>query len=327
MAQLPQNYQAWSWQQSDDPSRLVLETLTPRALTEGEVWVRNQVIGLNPVDWKVLGSSGWQPGKIPGCDASGIVVALGPGVSADWLGKPVAYHQNLKGHGSFAELTPVRARALMALPDGLDLAVAASFPCPGLTAWQAINKVPAKAGEPLLIAGAGGAVGQYLVQLAARRGFAVTALCNSRHWQRLADLGAANCIETPYEALKDGRHFYAVIDAVNEASADSLVPALKANGHLVCIQGRLSQWPNAPFGQALSMHEVALGALHIFGDDNAWHGLTEAGQRLLGEIQAGNIQPESLHYSDFTDLPSALEALKNRTFSGKALVRVSGDQE
>ncbi|MEN3754618.1 hypothetical protein ABC733_24095 [Mangrovibacter sp. SLW1] len=44
----------------------------------------------------------------------------------------------------------------MAIPDNLSFETAASFPCPGLTAWQAVSKLPLQAGQHLLIGGAGG---------------------------------------------------------------------------------------------------------------------------------------------------------------------------
>lgn len=327
MTSFAASYRAWSWQQGNAPQELVLENRSARPLADDEVWVKNEVIGLNPVDWKVLGSRSWQPGKVPGCDGAGTVVAVGANVSTDWLGKKVAYHQSLHAEGSFAEFTPVASRALLAMPKALDFATAASFPCPGLTAWQAINKLPHQQGDKLVIAGAGGAVGHYLLQLAKRLEWQVTVLCHPRHWPRLTALGADACVESPEALLAQGERRSAVIDAVNEASAKALLPALKANGHLLCIQGRLSQWPTDPFGLVLSMHEVALGALHVFGDDEAWQQLSATGQALLGELASGQLAPESLHVNDFNALPKALEALKQRSFSGKSLVRVCFDKE
>ena len=64
-----------------DPLDLVLTSLETQPPQPGEVLVQNEVIGLNPVDWKVLGSPSWKQGKIPGCDAAGRVVALGEGVT------------------------------------------------------------------------------------------------------------------------------------------------------------------------------------------------------------------------------------------------------
>lgn len=323
-------YNAWTWQGGDTPTDLVLDRVDMPELSFGEVLIRNAMIGLNPVDWKVMGGAlvDWKPGHVPGVDGAGTVIAVGDDRLEPWLGRRVAYHQSLGKPGSFAEYTPVAARALLPLPDALDFTVAASFPCPALTAWLALDKLPVHDGAPLLISGAGGAVGQYLVQLAAAAGFVVTTLCHPRHWDRLRALGATDCITgPPADGVEwpdtDAARFFAVIDSVSPGHAARLAPALGANGHLVCIQGRLEQSPCPPFGRALSVHEVALGALHRVGSDADWARLTQAGERMLGDLAAGRLQPEQPVIEEFEALPTLLDALRNRQFSGKPLIRLT----
>jgi NADPH2:quinone reductase len=319
---LPAEYRAWVWRGSASPLDLQLETLPLLLPQAGEVLVRNIAIGLNPVDWKVMGGDllGWQPGKVPGVDAAGVVAAVGEGVPAALLGQAVAYHQSLHKPGSFAEYTPVAAQVLLRLPETLDFATAASFPCPGLTAWQALSKLPERPGQRLLVSGAGGAVGNFLVQLAERRGFEVSVLCNSSHWSRLQALGARDCFADI--AALESLSFFAAIDTVNAGHAAQLAPYLDANGHLVCIQGRVESWPCPPFQQVLSIHEVALGALHQFGSAQAWAELTEAGSALLASLGSGHLRAETLVVQDFHTLPQLLEALRLRNFSGKPVVRL-----
>lgn len=328
---LPAEYPAWQWRQGSDIAGLAAGTIHTAPLAEDDVLVENRVVGLNPVDWKVLGHLPWDAGHVPGVDGAGVVTAVGRAVSAAWLGRRVAYHQSLMRPGSFAAYTPVKVRALMTVPEGLDFATAASFPCPGLTAWQAMSKLPLSVGDTLLIGGAGGAVGHYLVQLAARRGLQVTTLSHARHWSRLKALGAAHCEPGPLpengllpEKLQ--RRFHGVIDAVGERHGGQLVPGLRANGHLVCIQDRLSGWPLPAFAMAISMHEVALGALHTWGDDEDWQRLTQAGEAMLAALADGMLLPESHLVRDFAELPDFLDALKHRHFSGKPLIQLPVDK-
>lgn len=322
MSMIPASYQGWVWQGGHAPLDLRLQTIPSAPLAAGEVLVRNAAIGLNPVDWKVLGRiDDSAPGKVPGVDGAGTVVAVSESVAKSWLGERVAYHQDLRRHGSFAEYTPLTVRALLRLPAQLDFATAASFPCPGLTAWLAIEKIPARPGAPLLISGAGGAVGHYLAQLAVMRGLVVSALCHERNWDRLRALGVAHFVAAPAEQA--GSAFYAVIDAVGAERAQQLAARLEANGHLVCIQGRVPQWPFPAFEQSVSLHEVALGALHKHGSDDAWARLTLAGEQLLGAVAAHTMQPEVQVLHDFSILPQALESLRLRDFSGKPLVLFS----
>ncbi|ERK05617.1 Alcohol dehydrogenase GroES [Pantoea sp. AS-PWVM4] len=314
MFNLPDDWRGWVWQGGNTPNDLQDRYLTTAPLAPGDVLVQNAAIGLNPVDWKVLDS---QIGKVPGVDGAGTVVAIGPEVDQRWLGTRVAYHQSLQRPGSFAEFTPIAAQVLMRVPDAIDFATAAAFPCPALTAWQAIEKVPVQPGAPLLIAGAGGSVGHFLVQLAQARGFEVTTQSSERHFSRLQALGAKHTLSDPRQ---NATRFYAVIDAISPEHAASLADLLLANGHLVCIQGRVEQWPCTPFGRALSLHEVALGALHLHGDAQQWHTLTQQGERMLAQITQGTLHSELLLHFPYDQLPAQLKALQHRNFSGKQII-------
>lgn len=320
---------AWTWQDGSDPACLILQHVTMPRAGPGAAVVRNAVIGLNPVDWKILGAiSTWRPGHVPGVDGAGTVVATGEGVPKSLIGQRVVYHQNLQRDGSFADYTLVDARALIRLPDAVGFEIGASFPCPALTAWLALGKVPQRANGQLLIGGAGGSVGQYLVQLATLRGWCVTTMSHARHWDRLAALGAQICLpgplrmDAPMPAALAGR-FHAAIDLVSGEHAAGLARALRANGHLVAVQDRPTQWPTEPFSQAISLHEVALGGLHVYGDDADWADLVGAGEEMLAHIADDSLLPEpEFVIHPFEALAERLNALKHRDFSGKALIRL-----
>lgn len=321
--------QAWTWRGEPSPLSLHLAETPVAVPGPGEALVRNAVVGLNPVDWKLLSHppADWSQGHIPGVDGAGYVAAVGPGVSPEWIGRRVAYHQDLRRAGSFARFTCAPVRALMRLPENLTFDIAASMPCPALTAWSALEKLPLRPGLRLLISGAGGAVGHFLIQQARARGVRVTAMANPRHAERLLALGAEAYLPGPLpegETLAIAEDaFDAIIDSVAGDHALRLAPALRANGHLVGIQGRPASWPDAPFTRAISMHEVALGALHRFGDDAAWSALVTAGESLMNDLASGALSPETLITLDFETLPAALEALRKRNFSGKSLLRLA----
>lgn len=315
---IPADWRGWVWLGGHSPLDLQERYLSATPLQAGEILVQNAAIGLNPVDWKVLST---QLEQVPGVDGAGTVVAIGPEVEKSLLGKRVAYHQNLQRNGSFAEYTVLAAQVVMRIPDDIDFATAAAFPCPALTAWQAIEKIPAQPGAPLLIAGAGGSVGHYLVQLAQARGFEVTTLSSERHGSRLHALGAKRCLNDSQLTTEAAhRRYFAVIDAVGPEHAAQLADTLLANGHLVCIQGRVAEWPCAAFGRALSLHEVALGALHQTGNAQQWHALTQQGERMLAQMASGSLQSELLLHFPYDQLPAQLRALQHRNFSGKQVI-------
>lgn len=322
-------HRAWVWQGSESPAELSLIDKPMPVPATGDVLVRNVAIGLNPVDWKVLGGNlvNWQPGHVPGVDGAGVVVAVGEGVPAAWIGQRVAYHQNLARDGSFAEHTALQARVLLRIPASVEWASAASLPCPALTAWLALEKLP-RGCKHLLIGGAGGSVAHHLIQLAARRGLQISVMSHPRHVERLRALGAGQCVSGPLHARwKGAACFDAVIDTVNAQHAQWLVPSLRANGHLVCVQDRLNTPPAPPFTRTLSLHEVALGASHAFGDDRTWRELVSAGESMLDQLGAGLWAPDAINEAPFEQLATHLAGLQNRTYSGKAIVRLDPPEE
>ena len=168
-------HRAWGWTRA--PAWTALSSsktppqTRPRSSTGGQPCHL-----LNPVDWKICewGHADWRQGTVPGVDGAGLVAAVGEGVDLP-LGTRVAYHQSLSRDGSFAQYCLLDATLVMHIPANLDDAAAAAIPCPALTAWQALAKVADGASRDVLVVGAGGAVGFYLVQLAVQRGLRVWA--------------------------------------------------------------------------------------------------------------------------------------------------------
>lgn len=173
---------AWVHHETGAPDVLRLEERSLPVPGNGDVLVRNRAIGLNPVDWKFVewGHPSWEWPHVPGVDGAGEVEALGDGVHHIAPGARVAYHNDLVRPGSFAEYTVVPARVLIPLPAELPFVAAATIPCPALTAFQAVSKVPLGPGaHHVLVTGASGAVGGALLQLARSRGWIVHAICSA----------------------------------------------------------------------------------------------------------------------------------------------------
>ncbi len=93
----------------------------------------------------------------------------------------------------------------------------------------------------------------------------------------------------------------------------------------MAVLGRPESWPNAPFAQSFSFHEVALAALHAWGDDEDWRRLTEDGEQLLAQLEDGRMQKEQILTYEFDELAKALHRLQHRDFTGKLVVRAAAD--
>lgn len=169
----------------------------------GEILIRLEASGVCHTDVHVW-QGGYRPVKAPepfilGHEGVGRVAALGPGVT-DWAlgdragaawqheacGECVAcrageegFCQRQKAHGydvpgTFAEYVVAKAAFAARLPEG-DAAVLAPLMCAGLTALGALDRADLHKGETCAVFGCGG-LGQYAVQLAARRGARVHAV-------------------------------------------------------------------------------------------------------------------------------------------------------
>lgn len=133
---------------------------------------------------------------VPGIDLSGTVVAVGPGAPADLDGRDVIAFLPMTAPGASAEYVTVPAELLAPAPNSIALADAAALTSSGLTAWQAIvEHAEVRAGQRVLVNGAGGGVGGFAVQLAAAAGATVIATASARSREAVAAHGATDVID------------------------------------------------------------------------------------------------------------------------------------
>jgi NADPH:quinone reductase-like Zn-dependent oxidoreductase len=171
--------------------------------------VRIQVAGsaYNPADGGLRG--GFLPipvtmPHIPGYDVSGTIDALGDGVDGLAVGENVVGFIPMNADGSAAQYVVAPADAVVKAPTSIPLADAAGLPSVGLTASQALFEAgELKAGQRVLINGAGGPVGGYAVQLAKRAGAHVIATASPRSSEIVKAAGADEIIDHTATSLLD----------------------------------------------------------------------------------------------------------------------------
>ncbi len=157
------------------PDVLRLEQMVDPKPTAGQVLVRLNAIGVNPVDAYMR--SGQYPRKptlpyTPGSDAAGIVEEVGAEVSSLQKGQRVYIYQSLSG--AYAELALCEPAQVHPLPSLISFAQGAALGVPYATAYYAlVQRAQALAGETVLVNGASGSVGLAAVQWARSRGLLV----------------------------------------------------------------------------------------------------------------------------------------------------------
>jgi NADPH:quinone reductase-like Zn-dependent oxidoreductase len=197
-----------------DPGVLHLEEVDRPAPGAGQVRVRVAATSFNPVDATIRAGFMREPIPValphtPGIDVAGTVDALGEGVDAGGpgslrVGDEVIGFLPMVAPGAAAEYVLAPAEILARAPKAVALADTAALPLVGLTAWQALFEIgELTAGQRVLINGAGGAVGGYAVQLAARAGAHVIATASPGSRERVRTAGADEVVDhtgTPVSA-------------------------------------------------------------------------------------------------------------------------------
>ncbi|MGE0969987.1 alcohol dehydrogenase (plasmid) [Klebsiella sp. WOUb02] len=247
----------------------------------------------------------------------GVIAATGRNATHLRLGSRVMYHTDLRFDGSFSRHTIVNAHAVISVPEHISDISAAALPCPGLTAWQAVQKVPHLSGENVLVSGAGGSAGSLLTQMLIQAGANVYVTASGRHHQKLLNHGVIQCFDYGHRSWTDElnralgeKPLYAAFDTVNQQNALSLAGLLGYYGHLVCIQDRLEKAPLPPFTTSISLHEIALAAIHAYGSNVQWSRLRQAGENMLQQIGRCELIMPFIQTVAFDDIPQTLETLK-----------------
>lgn len=217
------------------PEVLELRELVVPLANAGEVLVRVRAAALNPKDslirkGKFKAASGPTFPKLLGYDVSGVVEALGAGVTRLRIGDEVFGMRNGFTGGTVAELVTVREDELALKPPSLSFDEAAALPLTSLTALQALRDLGGVGpGARVLIHGASGGVGVVAVQLAKALGASVTTTCSEKNLDFVRSLGADETLDYAKETgLEAGRNRSCVFDVFGNrrfsAARASLAP-------------------------------------------------------------------------------------------------------
>lgn len=161
----------------------------------GQVLVRVQATSINPLDYQVRRGDYADLVPLPaitGHDISGVVEAVGPGVTAFAPGDEVWYTpQIFDGPGSYAEYHVANESIVGRKPASLTHLEAASLTLVGGTAWEALAvRAQLKAGESILVHGGAGGVGHVVIQVAKAMGAKVFTTVRDDNAEFVRSLGA-----------------------------------------------------------------------------------------------------------------------------------------
>jgi NADPH:quinone reductase len=180
------------------PEVVRLMDLPEPPLGPGHVLVRVVAATVNPTDTLMRAGKqasmmgGLMPPFVAGMEFAGFVHATAPDVSVLAVGQPVMGLVNPRRpeRGAHAEYVVAAAGSVAVLPASADLAQAATVPMNGLTALMVIEALDLPRGASVLVTGAAGAVGGYVIQLARRAGLTVAGVAKQEDVDLVRRLGA-----------------------------------------------------------------------------------------------------------------------------------------
>jgi NADPH:quinone reductase-like Zn-dependent oxidoreductase len=205
----------------------------------GQIVVDAFAASVNGADWKVrVGGHGQQ--KFPlvlGRDFSGVVSALGEGVTDLRVGDEVFGVLEPGREGTYAEKVTVGASIVAKKPKALSHVDAAALALTGLTALCSVeDSLKLKAGETILIQGGAGGVASFAIQLAKHLGARVITTASAANLSYLRDIGADQVID--YNAVdftKAVSNCDAVFETVGGYVAKRSFAVLKPGGRAAFI--------------------------------------------------------------------------------------------
>jgi len=251
------------------PEAFELQELPKPVPQAGQVLVRVHATSINPLDYQVR--RGDYPDLVPlpaitGHDVSGVVEAVGPGVTAFAPGDEVWYTpQIFDGPGSYAEYHVAAESIVGKKPPSLSHLEAASLTLVGGTAWEAlVVRAGLRVGESILIHGGAGGVGHVAIQLAKAIGAKVYTTAREANFEFARRMGADVVIDYEKEDYVDavmretgGRGVDVVFDTIGGDTLSRSADVLAQLGRVVSIvdiaqpQNLLQAW-----GKNASYHFV-----------------------------------------------------------------------
>lgn len=329
------------------PSVLKLVDVPAPKPGPGEALVKVIAVSINRLD---LFARAGIPGLklplplVPGCDGTGEIVDLGPGVTGWKVGQKVMIEpgcssgksaHDLAGNdhlsddyrirgehfdGLDRELVAIEARFLQPLPAGVDPVTTAAVPLVFLTAWgMLVTRAQVKKGETVLVIGGSSGVGSAAIQVARDLGARVLATAGSEAKRRLArELGAEEVVDhsqpdwaQTVRKLTGGRGVDVVVEHVGPATWDGSMKVLARAGRLVTCGGTTGASVSVSLPHLFFRHLTILGS--TMGPRTAF-------PAILDRVARGVYKPVVDRILPLSRIAEGHELLESRKVLGKIVL-------
>ena len=321
--------QAWFCETLSGPEGLVWKEVPTPQPGPGQVRIAIRAASLNfPDTLTVRGKYQFKPDLpfVPGSEYSGVVEALGEGVTHVKLGDAVAA---MGSTGGFATHALAAAQSVLKLPPGFAVEDGAAFALTyGTTHHALADRAALQAGETVLVLGAAGGVGTSAIQVAKAMGAKVIAaastdekctFCRSLGADAALNYTTQNVRET-LKQLTGGKGPDVVYDPVGGDLAEPVFRSIAWRGRYLVIGFAQGSIPSLPLNLALLKGASIVGV--FWGDfvrrepENSARGMAE----LARWYAEGKIKPAIDQRLPMRELPAAYARMATRQVQGKVLL-------
>lgn len=245
-----------------------------------------------------------------GIEGAGVVAKVGSEVSGINSGERVLFSNSLnpKG-GTWGEFTVVDQTAIIAMPDGLGFPAASAIPVAGGTALECLHTLGLNRGDTLFVAGASGAIGTMVLQLAAAGGVRTAGSASVQNHDYLRELGAELAVDynAPEWQEEVNRWAPGGVDAALAIQPGTGIPSqfvVRKGGRVVTVSG----------DQFEPERNVLVEQFRHRTDSRSDR------NEMVEAVAAGRIKVVLEHVYPFEEAVAALEKTETRHARGKLVV-------
>jgi NADPH2:quinone reductase len=312
------------------PDTLVVQELPEPQAGPGQVALDVKAAGVNFPDVLIIqGKYQFKPELpfTPGSELSGVVRALGDGVTGLKVGDQVIA---FTAQGAFAQQIVVPAHACMPMPPGMDFDTAAAITLTYGTSHHAVvDRAALKAGETMLVLGAAGGVGLAAIEIGKALGARVIAAASSD--EKLAvctEHGADAVINYTTEDLREaikaatgGNGPDVIYDPVGGIYAEPAFRSIGWRGRYLVVGFANGEIPKLPLNLTLLKGASLMGVFWGEFAKREPKANMAAMRQLMGWLAEGKIKPRISGRYALADTAAALNDMAARKVTGKVVIK------
>ena len=323
------------------PDDLQLQEVGKPRPAENEVLIKVHAASVHPDVWHVvtgfpialrfMGSGFPRPKKvIPGIDMAGRVEAVGENVMRFQPGDAVfgECHDGMQwvNGGAYAEYVCAPEDVLVHKPDCVSFEQAAAVPSSGIIAlWNLDNGKRIKAGDRVLVNGAGGGVGTIAMQIAKAFGAEVTGVDCGRKLDFIRSLGADHVIDYTQENFTQGDQRYDLIfDIPGNNSFSDCKRVLTPEGKYILIAhddyGKVGRRLFGSMPRFMGLMMRSFFQSHLYEVSTSFPSKLETMEILRGLLEDGKITPVIGKAFPLDDVGEAFRCLIEGQVLGKIVI-------